>query len=492
MWFCISLILLVLAVSISHADSWEPFAEIAHPGEWDQIRPGSSLMFSGTDPGGANVDSGNFIWTEPEGVSFEEADWVLAEMNGPGVITRIWVTGKDKNNQGPKIFGRIQIYIDSKDKPAIDLPIEDFFGHAMPFLPPLATPTSGGWINYVPIPFSSYCKVVVTDHKDRFAHRVNGLKQTIPHLYHHINWRKLPEGIKVEPFSMTLSEERKKLLSDAVKELESKPLQTDMKSATYAPKEKREVFSQDGAGRIKVIAFSSRDADKLRLTIYWDGADKPAVDVPARDFFAAGLEPQKFNSLPFSFDGTTYTCRFPMPFDKGAKIYLENRSDEAITAAFGVTCKTNLSPSPSPDKEWGQGVRLRFYAHYIDQELPAGSPDLVVLDTKQGPGQFVGCALTLPHKFMEGNESFIVDGDGSGWVGTGTEDYFNGGWYFCFGTYDHAFSGCTYKDEYVSAYRFHLLDAVSYTKSLVMKLEHGAANEESGRARGAVYWYQQD
>jgi hypothetical protein len=171
-----------------------------------------------------------------------------------------------------------------------------------------------------------------------------------------------------------------------------------------------------------------------------------------------------------------------MPFQNGAKIFLENTDNARVDAALMVS-RTGQSPHSD----------LRFHARYIHEELAAGSSDLVVLDTKHGPGQFVGTALTLPHKFLEGNESFIVDGETKpGWVGTGTEDYFNGGWYFCFGPYDHAFSGCTAKGDYVSAYRFHLLDAVPYDRSLVMRLEHGAANEEAGLARGAAYWYQRD
>lgn len=476
----LAVLLLVVSTAVA-ASSWDPFTELAASQDWDLLKPGEARMFAGTDPGGANVDSGNFLRIEPDGASFQEGDWVLAEMEGPGCITRIWVTGKSKDNKGPRIYGGIKIFVDSKDTPVIDLPIEEFFGRVDPFIPPLATPTSGGFVSYVPIPFSRYCKVVVTDHQDRYAHRVNGLKQTIPHLYHHVCWRKLPANAQVEPFSLQLSDERKALLKSAANAFQPKPVSVDVKTQEVLPGQKISVCDAGGSGRIEEFVLVSPDPDDLWVSMYWDDSDLPAVDVPAQHFFAAGLKPERFSSLPFASDGTTSVCRFPMPYERGARIVLENRGGKPVVAGASVSIGPYVEPI--------SGVRLRFHACYIDAELPAGSPDLVLLDEQQGPGQFVGAALTLPHAFLEGNESFAADSDDPQWVGTGTEDYFSGGWYFCYGIYDQALSGCTSKGDYVSAYRFHLLDAVPFARTLRATLEHGGHNEVEGRARGVVYWY---
>ena len=471
---------LLLLASLACAANWEPYEELAYPERWDSPTPGRAAMFAGTDPGGKNIDSGNFVRVEPECASFQEADWVLAEVEGPGCITRIWVTGKDKNNQGPRIFGRIQIFVDSKDAPVIDLPIEEFFGKSSPFSPPLATPTSGGFISYVPIPFNSYCKVVVTDHRDRFAHRTNGLGQTIPHLYHQICWRKLPSDVEVEAFSLPLSAKRKRLLEMAAEKMLPKPVSLDVKTSEYASGQKREVFSAEGSGRIEEIDVVCGDSENLWISMYWDGNASPAVEASARMFFAGGPAPQRFSSLPFSSDGTTFTCRFPMAFEDSARIYLENRGDKPLKAGCSV------STSPNGDSD------MRFCARYFDTQVESHTPDMQILRVENGSGKFVGAALSLPHDFLEGNESFWVDGEDPEWVGTGTEDYFSGGWYFCFGPYDHAFSGCTSKGQdtgFVSAYRFHLLDAVPFDRSLVMGLEHGGNNEKAGPAKGVAYWY---
>jgi hypothetical protein len=471
--------LLVLVGSSARARTWDPYTEIASPETWDSLRSGQALMFSGTDPLGKNRDSGNFLRIEPQGVTFDKGNWVLAEMEGPGSITRIWVTGRDAGEWCAKINGRVQIFIDSKDVPAIDLPIEDLFGKTEPFVPPLAGPTSGGWVSYVPIPFSRYCKVMVTDHKDNYAHRHNAAGETVPQLYYHVCWRKAPIGSKVQPFSMALSEKRKKLLKQAAAGTAWTDSTADAKSFTIAPGKTVEVFKAEGQGRIGELSLACPDAQGLWLTAYWDGSNKPAIDAPARMFFSEGLEPRPFKSLPLQFDGKVHECRFPMPFAAGASVCLRNTTDKDIQLAVNV--KT----------QHGGNLKTRFHARYIDQFLREKEPDLVVLDTHNGPGHFVGMSILIPSSFLEGNESISVDGAKPGWVGTGTEDYFNGGWYFCFGPYDQPFSGCIHMGGgYVAAYRFHLGDCVPFAKSINVSIEHGAANDASGRARGVVYWYE--
>ena len=280
---------------------------------------------------------------------------------------------------------------------------------------------------------------------------------------------------------MQLSDARKKLVRQAVAKFEWSPSAKNTKPFRIPPGGNVEIFAAAGKGRIEEVSLVTPDLENLRLMAYWDSADKPAIDAPARLFFSEGLEPRPFKSLPLRFDGPAqeHACRFPMPFEKGARLCLRNASDHEMKVGVPVQSGKPLGKS-----------RMRFHARYIDEQLAAGPPDLVVLDTKNGPGHFVGMAMLIPSDFLEGNESFSVDGAKPAWVGTGTEDYFNGGWYFCFGPYDQPFSGCIHKGDFVAAYRFHLTDAVPFSKSIKVMLEHGAANESAGRARGVAYWYE--
>ncbi|MCU0786381.1 MAG: DUF2961 domain-containing protein, partial [Verrucomicrobia bacterium] len=336
-------LLLFLWAAPTWAVEWDPYAELASPETWDQLKPGQALLFAGVDPGGKNMDSGNFLRIEPPGTDFQKGDWVLAEMEGPGSITRIWMTGKNPQGDAPRIFGRIRIFIDSKDRPVVDLPMEEFFGKAKPFVPPLATPTSGAWACQVPIPFSRYCKVVVTDHQDRFAHRVNGLRQTIPHLYYQICWRKSPAGTKVKPFTIPLSKKREELIEQATAKFISTPAAADLTSHTIAPGERVEVFAAKGKGMVEELSLAAEDLSNLRIEAHWDGSSEPAVDVPAWTFFAAGLQPRPFKSLALAFDGKVHSCRLPMSFTNGARLHVSNTGNSE--ARVGVAVRVKQPPT---------------------------------------------------------------------------------------------------------------------------------------------------
>jgi len=68
---------------------------------------------------GANNDGPQFIRKEGDQI-------VMAEMEGPGCIWRIW--------SARALKGHVKIYLDGSDKPAVDLPFENYFsGDTAPF-----------------------------------------------------------------------------------------------------------------------------------------------------------------------------------------------------------------------------------------------------------------------------------------------------------------------------------------------------------------------
>ena len=79
---------------------------------------------------------------------------VLAEMQGPGCIWRIW-------SAAPK-DGHVRIYLDGASEPAVDLPFVGYFdGKNEPFTRSAIVHTvSMGWNNYTPIPYQKSCKIV--------------------------------------------------------------------------------------------------------------------------------------------------------------------------------------------------------------------------------------------------------------------------------------------------------------------------------------------
>ena len=99
----------------------------------------------------ANGDGDGVIRTEGDQV-------VMAEMEGPGCIWRIWSAAAEK--------GHVKIFLDGQAEPAVDLPFAAYFdGKHKPFDYPalsynLNESGCSGQNLYLPIPYQKSCKVV--------------------------------------------------------------------------------------------------------------------------------------------------------------------------------------------------------------------------------------------------------------------------------------------------------------------------------------------
>jgi hypothetical protein len=119
--------------------------------EWLSVPDGAkTFMRSGFDYHDANYDSGNLIRIEPAGMSFSNkaAAWVLFEAEGPGVVTSVWFTGKNKKGEA-YLGGRLNFFFDGQTHPAISGFLPDIFESTRVFSQ--AEKSSGGWICYTPV-----------------------------------------------------------------------------------------------------------------------------------------------------------------------------------------------------------------------------------------------------------------------------------------------------------------------------------------------------
>jgi hypothetical protein len=117
--------------------------------------------------------------------------------------------------------------------------------------------------------------------------------------------------------------------------------------------------------------------------------------------------------------------------------------------------------------------------------------DYNILEFK-GTGHYVGVNLTLPAvgRNLEGNERMYVDGVRSPVIqGTGTEDYFNGGWYFDKGAFTTQTHGAPALGAPFGAYRFHLSDAVPFSSSIRVAIQHGATDNLTDPYGSVAYFY---
>src|SRR5258706_9771958 len=122
----------------------------------------------------------------------------------------------------------------------------------------------------------------------------------------------------------------------------------------------------------------------------------------------------------------------PMPFRQHATIQLLNTGPGSLP---GVGYQVQYRPFTGGFPRVGY-LTTRYTA---TTRAPAGR-DIGVLDAT-GSGKLVGVTASytggLSRSYLEGDERIYVDGSRSpAFYGTGTEDFFNGGYYFNQGPYN--------------------------------------------------------
>jgi hypothetical protein len=158
-----------------------------------------------------------------------------------------------------------------------------------------------------------------------------------------------------------------------------------------------------------------------------------------------------------------------MPYDREAAVEL---------SGFQGTLKVYYTEEKRKPDEG------RFFAKYTSDTLSPMEPYHVFLDTK-GTGHYVGTILLAQgiHQdgtpFFEGDDSTATDGVFR-MHGTGSEDYFNGGWYDIKGRWDtvmnlplHGCLGYSHKLSRTGGYRFYLADKMPFENSIFECIEHG-------------------
>ncbi|MCX6150911.1 MAG: DUF2961 domain-containing protein [Ignavibacteriales bacterium] len=244
------------------------------------------------------------------------------------------------------------------------------------------------------------------------------------------------------------------------------------------------------------VTISSRDPYFLRrilLRMYWDGENNPSVEAPIGDFFGTGFQYKQYISQFVGMTSGGYYCYFPMPFNKSARIEIVNETGQDIISFYYHIDYQKLEKSLEKDVAY-------FHSWWHRDAKTNPKENYLILDA-EGNGHFVGVNMSMQGYdgnlwFLEGDEMVYVDGEKFPSIyGTGTEDYFNGGWYFNKGEFSAPYHGVIVKDDSLSriaVYRFHLGDVIPFKKSLRFTIEHGHANEETVDYSSTAYWYQKE
>jgi hypothetical protein len=256
------------------------------------------------------------------------------------------------------------------------------------------------------------------------------------------------------------------------------------------------ILNTAGPGIITRIWFTvdSKDPYFLRrilLRMYWDEEEYPSVEVPLGDFFGCGFDYKQYSTPYLGMTGGGFTCFFPMPFERKAKIDIVNETGLEIDGFYYQINYQKLEYPISTDVAyfhtfWHRDVRTNYDSNYT------------ILKTT-GKGHVVGVNMNIQSydgtfSFLDGTERVFVDREMKpSMYGTATEDYFSSGWNFNRGEYAGPYNGLILKNDSLSriaAYRFHISDAIPFKKSIYFSFEHGKGNRDVADYSSTVYWYQ--
>ena len=222
------------------------------------------------------------------------------------------------------------------------------------------------------------------------------------------------------------------------------------------------------------VTDGAANGQEMLLRIYWDGREKPDVEVPVADFFANcfGKRMEVISYPVVVEDADSYNCFWHMPFRKSARIEVINQSTKPIRKLYNTVDWIKKKSLPRNT--------MYFCAQYR-QEYPArNGQDYLVLDA-EGRGYYVGTVYAVrtrsPSWFGEGDEKIYIDGEKKPSIrGTGTEDYFLSAWglkknstpYFGVPYLNHT---DRIVGQMTCSYRWHIHDPLVFNKGIRVTFE---------------------
>jgi hypothetical protein len=237
----------------------------------------------------------------------------------------------------------------------------------------------------------------------------------------------------------------------------------------------------DGPGTIRHVWMTIPPAPpevmrSLFIEVFYDGMTEPSISVPFVDFFGLphGRPVEYHSALHAVQEGRGFNSYVPMPFGEHVRIVATNGGERSIILYYQVDY--TLGPLDE-----GAGY---LHVGFRRQNPTTQTRDFVIVDGLEGPGRFLGCAIGIRvidtgDWYGEGEVKVFRDGDDElpTICGTGLEDYVGSAWGM--GAHAAPYGGAPLnigpggpdQPEFVSFYRWHVLDPIMFTSDLKVTIQ---------------------
>ncbi len=473
-------IAMLLATAVAASAQTTGLARLTDLWALPDLTPGIvAFGASSTDPTGGNDDGFTGIWSRQY---WDDGRHVLFDAQGPGCVYRMWFTKLGKR-------ANLQFFFDNEPMPSLDLPLTDFFaGATAPFTETLLwddMDSRGGFVHYVPVCYRERLVIATT---------------ALTYFYNFTAHRYWSDAA-VETFTGAENYDQARALYDPARAGEDPKDAAGVDyaelSATVAPGETVELADLSGPGWIASLELTPATLDAallndVRLVAVFDEAAVAQIDAPLGVLVGTTDPAAEATALLWGLlDGRMYWY-LPMPFFAAAKLALVNDGDAtaSFTGRLGVR-------AGQPDDH--AGLLIAQYNRSKPTRLGRDHPFAVV----GGQGKIVGVTQLAgglkDQGYLEGDERWYPDGLSTPTIqGTGTEDYYNAGWYFNQGPFTlptHGHPSLYEEDDYLvtAMYRLHTGDSLDFYHGAVFSIEHDMLNLNTREdERSAAYLYHVD
>ncbi|MBP9987009.1 MAG: DUF2961 domain-containing protein [Bacteroidales bacterium] len=421
----------------------------------------------------------------------EREEFVLFDTDGPGAITRWWMTFAGAKGGS----GIMRIYIDNAEEPAVTAnPFNLLSGDSIT-IEPISSSVSQltelehrGLNLFYPIPYSTHCKITYSsDYIQPSGDRQIAGDECV---YYNIEYRTYAPGTTVESYSAENAAKYSDLEAAAAAAL-SNPGEIAKSSrhsldCTLEPGASFELKLK-GPSAIREIAMQLAAEDinqALRSTVLeiaFDG--ESTVFIPVGEFFGVGYKPL-YTRMWYvdANEDCTMSARWVMPFCQNATLKLTNHGSQAVT----------VQDAHASVSDWNFDARTmyfhatwKFYPKLDTRIDPVTGEACEHYDinyvTLAGKGVYMGTSMSIfdlsSGWWGEGDEKVYVDGATfPSFFGTGSEDFFGYAWCHPNTIVDHPFTSqpCgtgNLAPGYSFNSRLRSLDGICFAENLVFDME---------------------